>query len=210
MSQQLSLQCRCGKLRGVAADVSAQSVTRVVCYCRDCRAFAHFLERPDVLDAGGGSDVVQIAHSHVRLTSGLEVLACVRLTETGMFRWYASCCRTPVANTLRAGVPFAGVMRDFIDVPSAAADGLLGTPIPVRTKFAIGTPPLTAAPFSELGLIARVAKHLLTWKLTGRAFPSAFFVEETRAPRVAPQVLSHDQREALRTADRTHSLQTSA
>jgi Family of unknown function (DUF6151) len=47
------LQCRCGTLKGYVAH--PERVNRVVCYCRDCQAFAHFLGGAnDILDAQGG------------------------------------------------------------------------------------------------------------------------------------------------------------
>jgi hypothetical protein len=55
------LSCRCGTVRGRVAEASPSSVNRIVCYCVDCQAFAHHLRRADVLDAHGGSDIVQVA-----------------------------------------------------------------------------------------------------------------------------------------------------
>jgi hypothetical protein len=43
------LRCRCGRVRGVASDVSRSTGFRFICYCKDCQAFAHFLGRADVL-----------------------------------------------------------------------------------------------------------------------------------------------------------------
>jgi Family of unknown function (DUF6151) len=48
----LPLRCRRGRMRGVASDVSPSTGFRFVCYCKDCQAFARFLERADVLDSG--------------------------------------------------------------------------------------------------------------------------------------------------------------
>jgi hypothetical protein len=57
MPVSLPLRCRCGRVRGIAGDVSPSSGFRFVCYCGDCQAFAHFLDRADVLDAAGGTDI---------------------------------------------------------------------------------------------------------------------------------------------------------
>ena len=56
----LPLRCRCGRVRGVASEVAPSAGFRFVCYCQDCQAFARFLERPDVFDAAGGTDIFQI------------------------------------------------------------------------------------------------------------------------------------------------------
>jgi len=36
----------------------------------------------------------------VHIDDGAEHLACLRLSPKGLLRWYASCCDTPLANTL--------------------------------------------------------------------------------------------------------------
>jgi hypothetical protein len=52
------LQCRCGTVKAVVND--PRSANRVICHCKDCQAFAHFLGRVnDVLDERGGSNVIR-------------------------------------------------------------------------------------------------------------------------------------------------------
>jgi len=63
---QHALQCRCGTIKGWVGDT--QSANRVVCYCRDCQAFARFLgQGSETLDAQGGSDVIQTLPKNVSL-----------------------------------------------------------------------------------------------------------------------------------------------
>jgi len=70
---------------------------RCVCYCRDCQAFAHFLGKVDaILDERGGSEIIQVLPRNLTFTQGIELLACMRLTEKGLLRWYAACCNTPI------------------------------------------------------------------------------------------------------------------
>ena len=97
MTKNATLQCRCGEVRGVVTDVSPNTVNRVVCYCDDCQAFLHHLGRADLLDAHGGSDIVQIAPASLSFVHGKERIVGLRLTPKGLYRWYASCCRTPLA-----------------------------------------------------------------------------------------------------------------
>ena len=66
----LPLQCRCGRVRGLASGISPSSGFRFVCYCKDCQAFARFLERPDVLDPAGGTDIFQMPPARVKLNAG--------------------------------------------------------------------------------------------------------------------------------------------
>jgi Family of unknown function (DUF6151) len=76
---------------------------QAVCYCKDCQAFAHFLERPDdaVLNELGGTELVATLPRHVHFTQGLEALVCMSLSDRGLLRWYTSCCNTPIGNTPR-------------------------------------------------------------------------------------------------------------
>src|SRR5450755_3811245 len=95
------LQCRCGTLKGYVSPPDMAS--RAVCYCKDCQAFAHFLERPDdaVLNELGGTELVATLPRHVHFTQGLEDLVCMCLSDRGLLRWYTSCCNTPIGNTPR-------------------------------------------------------------------------------------------------------------
>src|SRR5215469_9180782 len=62
----LPLQCRCGYVRGAASKVAPSAGLRFVCYCRDCQAFSRFLDRSDVLDAAGGTDIFQMPTGRVK------------------------------------------------------------------------------------------------------------------------------------------------
>jgi len=94
------IECRCGQVRGTIA--AGAKFTRAICYCRDCQAFAAALGAPaGMLDAKGGTDVVATLPRDVRFTAGADRLACLSLTDHGLLRWYASCCRAPIGNTPR-------------------------------------------------------------------------------------------------------------
>src|SRR6266480_2754595 len=131
MPLDLPLRCRCGRMRGVASDVSPSTGLRVVCYCKDCQAFARFLERPDVLDPAGGTDIFQMPPGRVKLTAGTDAMRCLRLSNK-VLRWYTDCCRTPIANT-PAGprFPVIGVVHSFMDhaADGRSRDEALGPPL---------------------------------------------------------------------------------
>src|SRR4051812_9540883 len=105
--QTIDLGCTCGAVRGVAT-VTSSSAHRLICMCEDCQAFAHFLGRPkEILDANGGSDIVHLIPPKFSITQGKKQIRCLRLTEKGMYRWYAGCCKTPIANSMGTPkVPF--------------------------------------------------------------------------------------------------------
>lgn len=109
-----ALQCRCGKFRGALTDT--RGANHAVCYCRSCQAFAHYLGREaEVLDGLGGTTVVQTSPGKLAITEGADQLACLRLTDTGLMRWYVACCRTPIGNTLATPkVAFVGLVHSCL------------------------------------------------------------------------------------------------
>jgi hypothetical protein len=77
-----------------------------------------------MLDSEGGSEVIPIHPGRIRFSQGADQLACVRMSDDGLRRWYTSCCRTPVANTHpRDRLPFSGVHRSIL---SFSGDEVLG------------------------------------------------------------------------------------
>ncbi len=198
MITRAELRCRCGEVRGFAADVSPQSVNRVVCYCDDCQAFAHHLGRADLLDAHGGSDIVQLAPGSLAFVQGQDRIVGVRLTPKGLFRWYTRCCHTPVGNTVSPAIPFVGIVVRAFDNDAQTPDEAFGKPIgAILAKYAIGDPP-GASKRMSLSLMLRAIRTVLGWRLRGRAWPNPFFSRDARAPIHPLTVLSPSEREALR------------
>ena len=200
MPLDLPLRCRCGHVRGVAAKVSPATGFRVLCYCKDCQAFAHFLDRADVLDGAGGTDIFQMPPGRVKLTAGMDAVRCLRLSNNGALRWYTNCCRTPVGNTAGPRVPLIGLIHSFID---RAADGgprdeALGPPrCRIYDRSATGPLPPTAPAPPSFGVFADRALKMLSWWVRGLARPSPFFDDRTGAPRSVPRVLTPSERAAL-------------
>jgi hypothetical protein len=197
----LALRCRCGHLRGVASGLSPSSGFRFVCYCTDCQAFARFLDRADVLDGAGGTDIFQMPPGRVKLTAGDDdALRCVNLGSRGVFRWYSDCCRTPIANTAGPRFPVIGVIHSFMDhaADGRSRDAVLGPPLcRIFERSATALLPESAPPPPSFGLFARRGPALLGWWLRGLARPSPFFDERTGAPRATPRVLTPSERAAL-------------
>jgi hypothetical protein len=126
----LPLRCRCGHVRGVASKVSPSSGFRFLCYCKDCQAFARFLERADVLDVAGGTDIFQMPPARVKLTAGTDALRCLRFSSN-VFRWYTDCCRTPIGNTAAdPRFPVIALIHSFMDhqADGRSRDAVLGPP----------------------------------------------------------------------------------
>lgn len=189
----LAISCRCGSLTGVVRPRGP--VNRCVCYCDDCQAFARFLERQDeVLDDFGGTEILHLSQGEVSFSEGRENLACMRLTENGSLRWYASCCSTPIGNTVPSrGLPVTGLVRFCLDVDAVALDAALGpVAMQVFTKYALQAP----APKAR-GLVpgmARVLRIILRARLKGDHRRSPFFQPDTGEPVVVPKVLNETER----------------
>ena len=186
----IPLRCRCGYLRGIAEDVSPSTGLRFICYCRDCQAFARFLGRADVLDTAGGTDIFQMAPARVRLTAGVDALRSIARSRK-VLRWYADCCKTPIANTAaHARFPLVAIIHSVME-HGGSRDERLGPPLcRLFERSAISPLPRHAPPPAGLAVFARRASLLFRWWRRGLASPSPFFDPVTHAPRAAPVRLS--------------------
>jgi hypothetical protein len=197
VSADLALRCHCGEVRGVARDVTPSSVNHCFCYCDDCQAFAHFLGRTDELDEWGGTEIVQMSQGNVSFTAGGDKIAAIRLTERGLVRWYASCCRTPLGNTLASSaMPFIGVVRAAIDAPQAALGPIRGRGFAKSAKGGAAAVPKDGS--SDFAMILRMLPKLIGWRLRGDHKRSQLFDPATQRPLATPHVLTPAEREALR------------
>ena len=191
------LRCRCGTVRGYVG-YGANTANRGVCYCKDCQAFARFLgDTGDILDDMGGTDVVATLPRYVTFTTGREALACMSLTPSGLLRWYASCCNTPIGNTPRNfKFSYVGLVHTCLEDPSNSLERSFG-PVRMRvnTKSAKGKP--QATPISTLGAILRFMKMLIGARVGGSYRNTPFFDVASGAPIVAPKVLSGAERDRV-------------
>jgi len=186
------LRCRCERVVGVVSELGPRTTNRCICYCHDCRAAAHWLDRPDLLDAHGGIDIVQVARARVRVDRGAEQLRLLRLTPKGLHRWYLDCCKTPFANTLPR-VPFAGLSRCIIDAP----DDALPDPDRIHGGSAVGGMPPGASRNLTLRAIARPARLFASWMIHGLAHPTPLY-DRSERPTAEPRVLTDPERQTLR------------
>jgi hypothetical protein len=192
----IALRCRCGAVRGVARDVTPRTVNHCFCYCDDCQAFAHFLVRTDVLDAWGGTEIVQMSQGNVTFAAGVDRIAAIRLTDKGLVRWFASCCRTPLGNTMAtSAVPLIGVIRAAIDAPQPALGPIRGRGF---AKSAQGGAAAVPKDGSVLVMVARMLVKLTAWRLRGDHKRSQLFDAATQRPLATPRALTPAERETLR------------
>lgn len=200
MTTALPLRCSCGAVQAVARDIAPDTSSHIVCYCVDCQAYARFLGRDGLLDPHAGTTVFLAAPADMTFTQGTEQLACVRLSEKGMFRWYTKCCRTPVGNTTGSSLlPMITVPDAFFDKTSGGAspEQRLGKPIGIKGASAPGGSAPGAHPGLPAGPIAGMLWRIARAKFAGKDKPSPFFDPETQRPRAQAQVLTPAERAAL-------------
>ena len=193
----LPLRCVCGALQGALAAV-AEPRTRGRCYCYDCRAYGVWLGRDDVLDAHGGTEVVQTWPSRVRLTAGVEQVRLMKLSPKGLHRWFAGCCRTPIANGFGPGrAPFLGLQARFV-APDARPrlDELFGAAHGVQGRFAPGGCPPGVHASASAGILWAATGMLVRGLWAGGHAPHPLFSPDG-TPIATAEVLTAEARAAL-------------
>jgi hypothetical protein len=190
-------RCSCGAVSGVVENTRHATHSR--CYCLDCQAFARFLGREaELLDERGGSEGVQTLPKDVVFQTGMDRLACVRLSDKGLLRWYAACCKTPIGNTPPTSkLPFVGLSRACLENAAPSVEQSFG---PVRfslhTGGARGQP--KPRPFGRLGFLLWLIGNRRRARRTGGFKLNPFFDTASDQPIVTPRVLTAAEREGLR------------
>lgn len=187
---QFKLSCDCGVVQGYIENATGSTGNRVVCCCSDCQAFAEHLKANNpLLDEFGGTQIYQTSQSQLTITSGQEQLRCLRLTPKAPTRWYTECCKTAVGNTVKASIPFVGVISSFWDKAENPDQTLGPVRAHVQTQHAKGNPnyPHSAKKY-PLGISLRMLRKILLWKARGMQAPSVFYTDNK--PVSKPDVLS--------------------
>jgi hypothetical protein len=192
----MEIQCDCGKFRAELTQFPKNTPGRLICYCDDCQAFLHYLKRGDLLNENGGTEIIPAYPADIKIIAGHEVVKCIRLHSKGMYRFFTSCCLTPIANTDPVR-PWAGINRRmYVTKDPNRLDRELG---PVKSsimgKHAKGTPPAgTPQTFDFKGMVT-VMPFIIKGKILGKAKPSPFF--EKGASIVEPKILTPDERSKI-------------
>jgi hypothetical protein len=193
------LKCRCGSVEGFVS--APERANRAICYCKDCQAFAHFVGRAgEILDNQGGTDILQTTPSRVTINRGHEKLACIRLTDKGMLRWYTTCCSTPIGNTLaNYKFSFVGLIHTCLENSDKSVDASFG-PVKMRvnTQSAKGT--VQARPIATFGRMLGIFGMLARAYISGGYRRTPFFAAPSGAPIAVPKILSATERQALANA----------
>ena len=145
-----------------------------------------------MIDAAGGTDIFQMPPGRVTLTAGTDAMRCLCISSK-VLRWYADCCRTPIANTAASPrFPVVALIHSFMNYEGSglSRDEVLGPPLcRVYERSALGPLPPNAPAPPSLGLFAVRASKVLGWWMRGLARPTPFFDAGTNAPLSPPRVL---------------------
>ena len=192
----MEIQCDCGNFRAELTQFPKNTPGRFICYCDDCQAFLNYLKRFELLNESGGTEIIPAYPADIKIIAGQDVVKCVRLHSKGMFRYYTSCCQTPIANTDPVR-PWVGFFRNMYTAKdSTVLDKELG---PVKTslmgKYAKGTPPVGTAQTFDFKAMITFMPFIIKGKILGKAKHSPFFVNGESI--VVPKILSTEERSKI-------------
>jgi hypothetical protein len=115
------------------------------------------------------------------------------LSERGLLRWYASCCKTPIGNTPRnPGLPYVGVVHTCLEGPTSIESSFGRRRIAVNTRSARN--PIRATPIASAAAVLRLMTSALGARLGGSYARNPFFVPGTRTPIRPVRVLTEEER----------------
>ena len=178
MSKTVDLSCACGTIKGTLNIVHG-SLFHVHCLCCDCQRFAAHLDNKEkILDAHGGSELIQTYPAYMEITSGQKNIGCVKLSEKGLYRWYSTCCNMPLANTMNSSkIPFVGVSVKLMKFDNEQEKMETLGPVLMKAfgKYAIGEMPSGAHATFPLSFMPKMMLFMLKGMLGKKNDPSPFF-----------------------------------
>lgn len=124
------------------------------------------------------------------------------LTSKGLLRWYATCCKTPIANTPRNfKIAHVGVIHACIDGgPNAMAQSFGPVRLRVHTKSANRTNGTVEPNKNLVGIAGRHLAPLVRRRVKGEFRQTPFFDKDDGLPVKPPHVLDRSEWERLRKA----------
>lgn len=184
----MKISCQCGKLRGEIERPEELRGLRIVCMCKDCQRFARALgNSKNILDENGGLEVVPVFPKLLRITSGQEYLKCLKNTpQSGTFRWYASCCKSPLANSLSGKEGYIGLVTQCLSEEDKASLG----PVRARANGESGIPPLPKGTSKKFPLkwIFIMIYLIVRGQIQGWKQPNPFF-DQNNHPLFEPEII---------------------
>jgi len=186
----MKISCDCGTFKAELTAFPKNTPGRLACYCKDCQAFLEKIERQDLLDSYGGTEIIPAFPKEVNILEGRDSLKCYRLTSDGLLRWATSCCNTPIMN-IRPGFGWAGFFHSVYTNQDPDALSGLGD---IKSRI-FGRDAIQGAPFkisNKVGFkdMLTVLPFIIKGKLFKMHKPSDFFESDNITPVVEPEILS--------------------
>lgn len=185
----MNIQCDCGKFHAELTHFPKRSTGRLFCYCDDCQKFLNKIQRQELLDEFGGTQVITVYPNDVKFTQGKEFLKCNRLSQKGLSRWVASCCNTPIANTIPK-FPWVAIYHNcFTNVDKDILEKLGPVKSRIMGKFKVGTPPFPVSDKLNFKDYWAVGPFIFKGMLLKKYIGSPFYQEDSRTPISKPEIL---------------------
>lgn len=185
MGRSVPFACVCGVVHG-SLDVTPRGGRHLTCACKSCRSAEVHLGQPD--PGAAGVAIYQTTPDRITIDAGHDRLAVMRLSPKGLFRWHATCCNSPLFNTMPGpGLPFVGVLVARIPDPDPLGPVMARVNIPTVS----GKPRNEGIMASTFGLLRRAMQA----KLTGRGKRTPFFSPDG-SPTAPVHVISLEDRQA--------------
>ena len=185
----MEISCDCRAFRAELTHFPANSPGRLVCYCRDCQHYLDRLDRADLLDPNGGTEVIPVYPGEVRILAGKDQLICNRVTPKGPFRWSTRCCNSPIANT-QAKLPWCGIFRSaYLASDPDCLEGLGPVRARIYGRDAKGEPPAPVSDKIGFREMLAVLPFVMKGKVGRKYRNSPFFQADEVTPIIAPRML---------------------
>ena len=185
----VTFRCSCGSVQGTLRGVSTSTGSHIACFCADCRAAEVFAGQPD--PAPEPVTYFQTTPDRVRFDAGFDKLAVFSFGPKNLLRWQASCCGSPLFNTLRnPKIAFASIRTNTLDDQTAMG--------PVRATAFIPNPAGTPKHKGMGRIVWALFSRIAAARITGRWKQTPFFDPETLAPVREVQVVDKDVRAEIK------------
>lgn len=116
----------------------------------------------------------QTSAGRLRLDSGKDRIACLRMTRRGPLRWYAACCHSAIANSPpTASIPFAGIFLARISWKERDRLGPIAARVFAEAAEAVEGPPLRS--FGIAKVFLRFVRVTTAARLAGDQRRHPFF-----------------------------------
>ena len=183
--ENLVFKCECGEVQGTLEGITPSSGTLIQCHCDDCRRAVVWLGQPD--PGQDGVTYYQTTPARVSFTAGHDKLAATTWKSPRLLRWHASCCKTPLFNTLDTPKwAFASVLTSCVEIPSKLGD--------VKAHAFVTKPNGKTGHTGGLRFMVGFARRTIAARLSG-AWRTTPFFNEDGSPVSSPRSLTKQDRD---------------